>query len=250
MSVADSGVAAIILAAGMGTRMRSDRPKVMHHLAGRPIVAHVARAAATRAGVIVVVVGPGMDEVAGAVRVAAPGCEVRVAIQAERRGTGDAVRAARGVLGAFAGDVLVLLGDVPLIRAATIERIIAARRAAMAGVAVVGMRPPVPGAYGRMVVAADGTLARIVEAREATADELALDLCNSGLIDIDGAVLPLVEKITNANAKGEFYLTDIVALARAAGRTAISVEAPYEELVGINTPEELAAAEALYHARP
>src|ERR1700679_3845778 len=169
----DRPLAVVVLAAGKGTRMRSALPKVLHKVAGRSMVGYViAVAEALGADRVVVVIGPGMDAAAAAVR------PHSVAIQHEQNGTADAVKAARGVLESFAGDVLVLYGDVPLIQAETLARMRAERRDE--AVTVLGIRVPAPSAYGRLVTAKDGTLERIVEALDANEAERTIDLCNSG----------------------------------------------------------------------
>ncbi len=238
--------AVVILAAGLGTRMKSDLPKVMHRLAGRPMIAHLLEGLAGLAFErTVVVVGPGMDTVAATV--APHPCVV----QADRLGTAHAVLAARSELAGFDGDVVILYGDTPLMAPATLEKMLAARRAAPhPAVVVLGFRPDDPGLYGRLMVGADGTLERIVEARDATPAERARDLCNSGVFAVDGGRLfGLLERVGNDNAKGEFYLPDIVALARADGQTCAVVEGGEEELLGIDSRTGLAHAEAIVQDR-
>jgi len=244
--------AAIVLAAGEGTRMNSARPKVLHELAGRPMIRHVIEAvrpldpAAT-----IVVLGPGMDAVAQAVAPAA------TAVQHPPRGTGDAVKSARAALApavaaeASIRDVLVLFGDTPLLRPETLAHLLAERRRAPeAAVVAAGMRPADPSPYGRLVLAADGDLDRIVEARDASPEERAIGLCNGGIMAIDAARLfDLVDRIGNDNAKREYYLTDIVEIARAQGLRCRVAELPADELIGINTRVELAAAEAIFQDR-
>ncbi|MFO1152077.1 MAG: bifunctional UDP-N-acetylglucosamine diphosphorylase/glucosamine-1-phosphate N-acetyltransferase GlmU [Rhodospirillales bacterium] len=238
--------AVLVLAAGLGTRMKSALPKVMHRIAGEPMVNTVVKTAeALGPERVIVVIGDGMDAVSAAV---APHPTV---VQAEPRlGTGHAVMAARPLLHDFVGDVLVCYGDTPLIEPATLERLLAARRASPdMAVAVLGFRPADPSAYGRLVLAADGTLERIVEAKDATPEELAVTLCNSGVMAIDGRLLfGLLDRISNENAKGEYYLTDIVAIARADGFRCAVVDGREDELIGINNREDLAAAEAILQA--
>jgi len=244
--MAETRTAAVVLAAGKGTRMKTELPKVLHKLAGRPMIAHVlANLAPLGCERIVVVVGPGMESVGGAV---APHA---TALQAEPLGTGHAVLAAWSALEGFAGDVLVVYGDCPFISSATIGKLIARRRAADGpAVVVLGMRPADPAQYGRLVLGADGLLEAIVEYRDANAEQRAITLCNSGVMAIDGARLfGLLDRVGNANAKGEYYLTDIVAIARADGAACAVVEAPADELIGINSRAELAAAEAILQNR-
>jgi bifunctional UDP-N-acetylglucosamine pyrophosphorylase/glucosamine-1-phosphate N-acetyltransferase len=243
--MSDQKAAAILLAAGKGTRMKSRLPKVMHRIAGRPLVSHVlASLAPLGLARAVVVIAPGMDDVAAEV---APN---KTAFQTEQLGTGHAVRAAEQALGDFAGDVLVVYGDTPFVTTATLRRMLERRRQSdNPAVVVLGMRPRDPSGYGRLVQSADGMLDRIVEHKDASEAERAIGLCNSGVMAIDGRILwPLLGRLTNTNAKGEFYLTDIVGLARGDGRGCAIVEAPEEELLGINSRVELAAAEALFQA--
>ncbi len=243
--------AAIVLAAGKGTRMKSDVPKVMHALANRPLVQHVLAALAPLAPErTVVVLAPGMDAVAAAVAPAG------TAIQAAPLGTGDAAKsglaAIDDLLAAQAvADVLVLFGDTPLITTATLEALLEERRRAPAAAAVVlGMRPGDPAEYGRLVLSASGVLEAIVEAKDADAEQRRIGLCNSGVMAIDaGHVRALVGAIGNDNAKGEYYLTDIVAIARRQGLPCRVVEAPVDELAGINSRADLAAAEAIMQRR-
>jgi len=238
----DTPVAALILAAGLGTRMKSARPKVMHPLAGRPMVAHLLEtigALAPERVAVVVGPGPGMDEVAAAV---APH---PVCVQTERLGTGDAVKAGRAQLAGFTGPVLVLYGDTPLVSAGTMGAA-AGACAGGAAVVVVGFRPSDGGDYGRLVTDDKGALTGIVEAKDATAAQLEIGLCNSGLMAISGQHLfALLDAIGTDNAKGEYYLTDIVALAHGKGLETAVVEAEESELMGINSRGELAVAEAV-----
>jgi bifunctional UDP-N-acetylglucosamine pyrophosphorylase/glucosamine-1-phosphate N-acetyltransferase len=240
----DRRAAAVILAAGLGTRMKSALPKTLHPILGRPMVAHVA-ATAEAAGLdpVVVVVGPEMSAVADAV----PG--YRIAVQNERRGTAHAVRQARDALQDFDGTVVVLYGDTPLITAATVEHLIRAREEREAGVAVLGFRAADPGSYGRLITGDDG-LRAIVEAKEATAEQLRIDLCNSGVMAFDGKrIWSWLDRIGDDNAKGEFYLTDAVALARDDGYRCIVVEGDETEFLGVNSRAELAACEKIAQDR-
>ncbi len=242
--------AAIILAAGKGTRMRSDLPKVLHPLAGRPMLAHLLD---TLAGLdlarSVVVIGENMDAVAEAAR---PHTTV---VQSEQLGTGYAVLAARQAMadkgGDFDDDVLVLFGADPLISAETIARMIEARRQNPEPVIVVlGFESQAPAAYGRLITAQDGSLDAIVEANEATAEQLDIRLCNSGVMLIDGAHLwRLLERVQDANVKGEYYLTDIIALARAEGLACAVTISAEDELLGIDDRADLACAEAYVQNR-
>jgi len=240
MSTAD--IAAVVLAAGMGTRMKSDRPKVLHPVAGRPMIHHVLAAIGPLgAARTAVVVGPGMADVAASV---AP---VETAVQTDRLGTADAVKAARGALDGFTnGTVLIVYGDTPLLRTDTLRRMLAAR-AAGAAVVVLGFRPDDPTGYGRLIVGDGGQLEAIVEDRDATDEQRAIDLCNSAVMAIDAAHLfPLIDRIGNDNAKGEFYLTDIVGLARGEGLDCAVIEADADELMGVDSRADLARAEAIW----
>src|SRR5262245_19977534 len=195
----ETPVAAVVLAAGRGTRMKTELPKVLHKLAGRPMIAHaLANLAPLGCQRIVVVIGPGMESLGAAV---APH---PTALQAEPLGTDHAVLAERAALQGFAGDVLVVYGDCPYISSATIGKLIARRRAAdRPAVVVLGMRPADPAQYGRLIVGADGLLEAIVEYRDASPEQRAITLCNSGVIAIDGqrlfALLDRVGKIGRAH---------------------------------------------------
>ena len=239
-------VLSVILAAGEGTRMRSALPKVLHRLAGRPLVEHVLRAAmALGAGSRAVVVGPDMEAVAEVVSAVDPGA--RVFVQNERLGTAHAVLAAREALDEGADELLVLFGDTPFLTPETLGRL----RGAVAGgaaVAVLGFRPPDPAGYGRLVVR-NGMLEAIREERDASDDERAIGLCNAGVMAFGNAALGLIERIGCDNAKREYYLTDAVALARADGLGVAVIEAEAEEVVGINTRAQLAEAEAILQRR-
>jgi bifunctional UDP-N-acetylglucosamine pyrophosphorylase/glucosamine-1-phosphate N-acetyltransferase len=231
-------IAVVVLAAGKGTRMKSRLPKVMHALAGRPMIAHLLDTVAELAPAkVVVVVGPGMDDVAAAVA-PHPTC-----VQADQNGTGDAVRAARAEIEGFDGTVLVLYGDTPLVTAETMRRV-AGACAGGAAVSVLGFRPSRFHQYGRLITDGDGNLTAIVEARDATPDQLEVNLCNSGVMAFDGRHLfGLLDRLDTDNAKGEYYLTDTVALACDAGHAAVAVEGSEGELLGINSRADLAFAE-------
>ena len=237
----------IVLAAGEGTRMRSTLPKVLHAVAGRPMVAHVLDAAlAAGAAQIAVVIGPDHDKVAAEVRRVAPQAEVFV--QVERRGTAHAVLAARAALERGYDDVVVMYGDTPLVRPDTL----AALRVPLAdgaGVAVLGFRPADPTGYGRLVTKG-GDLLAIREEKEASAEERAIGLCNAGLMALDGrTALDLLDRVDDANAKKEFYLTDVVEIARTLGRTAGVCEVAAEDVAGVNSRAQLAEAEAILQQR-
>ena len=234
-------ITAIILAAGHGTRMKSDLPKVMHAIGGRPMISHLV-ATLESIGVrdICAVIGKGMNEVADAV---APHM---TAIQEPARGTGHAVLSAKGTSGDLDGDVMNLLGADPLISPETLQRMIDRRQSPdNPAVVALGFRPDDAGMYGRLITSDGDTLDAIVEAKEATPEQLAVPLCNSGVFVIDGSVLwSLLERVTDNNAKGEFYLTDIVEIARADGRVCAVVEGDADELIGVDSRRDLAEAEA------
>ena len=239
-------LACVILAAGKGTRMKSDLPKVLHRVAGVPMVGHVLNAVRSLSpDRVVVVVGPGMDSVAA---VAAPAPTV---IQHNQLGTGDALRAAFDELAGFAGDVIVLYGDTPLITTNTLQAMITARSGADdPAVVVLGMRPDDAGAYGRLILNRDGGLERIVEYLDASEEERAVTLCNAGLMAFDGRrMFDLVNAIGNSNAKGEYYLTDVVQIARSRNMACAVVEGSVEEVVGVNSRAELAEVERLLQKR-
>jgi bifunctional UDP-N-acetylglucosamine pyrophosphorylase/glucosamine-1-phosphate N-acetyltransferase len=238
--------AAVVLAAGLGTRMKSDVPKVLHPVAGLPMVGHVLAAlTGIEPKITMVVVAPGMEAVADAV---APAL---TAVQERPLGTADAVCSALSALGDFDGDILVLCGDAPLIKSETLARLAAARRGAGDPAAVVlGMVAKDPGEYGRLVTDESGGLARIVEHHEASAAERAIDLCNAGAYAFDGKRLSgYLSRIGNNNAKGEFYLTDVIALARADGACVAVVKADEDETMGINSRIDLARAEQIMQER-
>ena len=238
--------AAIVLAAAKGTRMKSNLPKVMHRIGGRTLIGHVLDCLAPLGlARIVAVIAPGMDSVEK--EVAPHG----VAFQAEQLGTGHAVGSARETLKDFTGDILVVYGDTPFVATATLQRMFERRKAPdNPAIVVLGMRPADPSGYGRLVLGADSMLDRIVEHKDANETERAIGLANSGVMAIDDAVVwRLIERLDNKNAKREFYLTDLVAHARKDGRRCAVVEAPHEELLGVNSRTELAAAEAMFQAR-
>jgi bifunctional UDP-N-acetylglucosamine pyrophosphorylase/glucosamine-1-phosphate N-acetyltransferase len=236
----------VILAAGQGSRMQSDLPKVLHPLAATPLVVHAMRAGQTLdPAAVVVVVGHGGDAVAKVVLAENP--DAVIVHQHEQLGTAHAVDQARDALAAAAGDVVVLYGDTPFLRPETLEAMLTAR--AQADIVVLGFHAADAGRYGRLVVQGD-RLKRIVEFKDASDEERAITLCNSGVICADRATLfDLIAQVGNANAAGEYYLTDIIALGRAAGLRASVVTCAESETLGINTRAELAQAEAAFQAR-
>ncbi len=242
--MSDTPVALIVLAAGQGSRMNSDLPKVIHPLGGVPMVGHaLAAGRSLEPARVVVVAGHGADLVGKAVAGLDP--EAEIVLQAEQLGTGHAVMQALPALTDFSGKVIVLYGDTPFIG----EETLSALRAHPADVVVLGFEAADPGRYGRLVTGPDG-LERIVEWKDADAATRAIRLCNSGVMAIDAALLrDLTGKLSNDNAAGEYYLTDLVALARAAGRNADVVTCDEAETLGVNTRAELAGAEAAFQAR-
>jgi bifunctional UDP-N-acetylglucosamine pyrophosphorylase/glucosamine-1-phosphate N-acetyltransferase len=237
----------VVLAAGEGTRMRSSRPKVLHAIAGRSLIAHVLSAVGTIDRKTAVVVGPGQEAVAEAAKAVMPGAQLYV--QHERRGTAHAVLAARAALAQGADDVVVAFADTPLIKPETISRLRDAL-AAGAGVAVLGFRPADPTGYGRLIIDAHGMLLAIREEKDASPAEHAIGLCNSGLMALAGdAALAILEQIRDENAKREFYLTEAVAVARAMGLAAVALETEEDEVRGVNTQAQLAEADAVLQRR-
>ena len=237
----------IVLAAGQGTRMNSDLPKVLHPLGGVPLFVHAIESGrALDPDRIVLVTGHGAEAVAAAAR--AHDDTIRIAEQTEQLGTAHAVAATRDAMQGAEGLAVVIYGDTPFLSPDTFTAIRNAQ-AGGADVVVLGFQAADPGRYGRLILT-DGQLDRIVEWKDASPEERAVTLCNSGVVAADaGLLLDLVAHVGNANAAGEYYLTDIVALARARGLSAVAVTCPEAETLGINTRAELAAAEALFQSR-
>jgi bifunctional UDP-N-acetylglucosamine pyrophosphorylase/glucosamine-1-phosphate N-acetyltransferase len=236
--------AAIILCAGKGTRMCSELPKVLHKLAGRPMLSHLLDTLSKIClAQTTIVIGENMSAVAD---IAQPHPAV---VQSRQLGTGHAVLAAREILADrdidFFGDVIVFFGADPLIKADTITQLIKVRRTSPnPSIVVLGFEALDPGAYGRLILNKDGSLDKIVEANDATEEQLNISLCNSGVMLIDGKHLwSLLERIRAANTKGEYYLTDIVSLARDDGLKTSVVFGEEEELLGIDDRIDLACAE-------
>lgn len=236
----------IVLAAGEGVRMRSSLPKVMHRIAGLPMLGHVIAAAKTAGATrLAVVVGPGAAGTESFLAKAAP--EAAVFVQAERLGTAHAVLSAKKAFAPRPDDVVVLYGDTPLVTPETIRRL---RRPLSRGasVAVLGFRPASPTGYGRLIM--DGKqLVAIHEERDASPEERRIGLCNAGLIAFSGDAIRLLGRIGKENAKGEYYLTDLVELANAAGRKVAVIEADADEVIGVNRRAELAEAERIFQVR-
>jgi bifunctional UDP-N-acetylglucosamine pyrophosphorylase/glucosamine-1-phosphate N-acetyltransferase len=241
-------VAALVLAAGQGTRMNSDLPKVLHPMAGRPLLSHVL-AALDDLGVgrTLVVIGHQRERV----RAAFPAAEVEWVEQAEQRGTGHAVLMAGPALEDFAGTLLVVCGDTPLLRAPILHELLQRHRESRASATVLSTRVPDPRGYGRILRAADAgpdAIAAIVEDRDATPEQRAIDEINSGNYAFDyRALTGVLSRLTAHNAQGEYYLTDSVRLLLDGGRAAAVWCAPdYRMLLGINDLPQLAEAERIY----
>lgn len=236
----------VILAAGMGTRMKSDLPKVMHKVAGKPMVNHVTDAAtALGADRVLVVVGPDM-----------PALEAAVAphptfVQADRLGTAHAVQAAREGLKDAKGDVLVLFADNPMFRIETLRKLIAARAEGNYAAAVLGFTPADPTGYGRLSTDPfTGELIAIIEDKDCDEVDRRIGFCNSGVMCFDAEqMFSIVDAIGNNNAKGEYYLTDAIAVAREKGSHCFAIEVDEEETLGVNSRSQLAQAEALMQER-
>lgn len=234
-------LACVILAAGKGTRMSSRLPKVLHKIAGRPLIGWVLEAVQTlNPEKIVVVSGPDMPTLEQALP-----ASVTVAFQVERKGTGDAVRAALPILGGFSGDLLILMGDAPFVSGKTLARLVDLRRGSGAGLAVAAVDDGDPAGYGRVSLDTDGFLRRIVEDKDCTPEEKKIRLWNAGVYCVDGARLARwISRIGNANVQGEYYLTDLPAIAAADGaKTAVLTCGDADEFAGVNTRAQLADLE-------
>ena len=243
----------IVLAAGKGTRMKSDLPKVMHAVAGRSMLGHVL-ACTTAAGssAIATVIGPGMDALR--LETARHSSDTEIFVQMQQRGTADAVLAARDRLARHDGDVLVMFADTPLILPGTVRRLVQALDQG-AEVAVLGFHAKDPVGYGRLItdgLLTDGVanLVAIREHKDATLAERQIDFCNSGVMAFRTPnLLFILDQIGTANASGEFYLTDAIAIMRREGRRGVAVAGQEEEMLGVNTRAHLAAAEAVFQRR-
>lgn len=239
-------LAVVILAAGKGTRMKSSMSKVLHPIAGVPMIKHIITTAESLAPKkIVVVLAPGMDDVAA---VAVPHM---IAIQEQQLGTGDAVKAAVKTLGGFKGDILVLYGDVPLVSAPTLNGLVSHHTNGQFGATVLAMVPPNQKGYGRIFQNADGTLKDIIEEKDATEEQRLVRLVWSGFMIFDGEKLPhYLNQLTNQNAQGEYYLVDVPALMAKDDIKSGVIRGDYAELRGVNNRAQLAELEmAWQHAK-
>jgi bifunctional UDP-N-acetylglucosamine pyrophosphorylase/glucosamine-1-phosphate N-acetyltransferase len=238
----------VVLAAGQGTRMKSALPKVLHKVGGRSMLGHVlALAQGIGADALSVVVGPGMDTVRAEALKHAP--DAKVYVQEQQRGTADAVLAARDALKGHNGDVVVLYADTPLLTADALERL-RARLDDGAGICVLGFDAADPLGYGRLLSDGTGFLSAIREEKDASPAERAVRLCNSGVMAFRlPDLLGVLSRIGNANAKGEYYLTDAVEVARAAGTRAAVVTCAEEDVLGVNSRDQLAVAESIFQRR-
>jgi bifunctional UDP-N-acetylglucosamine pyrophosphorylase/glucosamine-1-phosphate N-acetyltransferase len=246
-----AGALAVILAAGKGTRMKSALPKVMHRVASRPMIAHAVHAAlGAGVGEIAVVVAPGMEAVAAEAQAHAPAA--RAFIQSEALGTAHAVNAARQAFASHPGDVIILYGDTPLIPAEAVLALLEAlARLPAPGLAVLGFEATDPTGYGRILLDEAGRPAAIREHNDATPAERAIRLCNSGVIAMRGGALltSLLDAVEPSNAKNEYYLTDIIALAAARGLPTSLVTCDEEDTLGVNDRRQLARVEAIMQRR-
>lgn len=241
------GTAAIVLAAGAGTRMKSKKPKVVHEVLGKPLVRWVVDAARA-AGVdeVVTVVGHGREQVVPLVE-----ADTAVAVQVEQRGTADAVLACRDALAGFEGSLVVLSGDCPLITAETISALVKTREEGDAAAVVLTMQPENPFGYGRIIRDEDGRVLRIVEQKDASFEEAAVRECNSGFYCFDAkALFEALSEVGSDNAQGEFYLTDVLAICRAKGRSVLGLLAADDgECLGVNSRLQLAEATKIMQRR-
>jgi bifunctional UDP-N-acetylglucosamine pyrophosphorylase/glucosamine-1-phosphate N-acetyltransferase len=240
--------AVVILAAGQGTRMRSDTHKVLHPIASRPLLLHLLdRVDALGADKRVVVVGKGREQVEAAIA----GRDVSLAVQAEQKGTGHAVQQATAALAGYDGPVLILYGDTPFVEADTLRRMLDRLDGPDGpGVVVLASQPADPGKYGRIILGQGDRIARMVEFRDATEEERAVRLCNSGMMAVRAADLfRWLDQVGNDNAAKEYYLPDIVNIAAAESREAVAIEGDPYEAAGVNSRAELAHLELEWQRR-
>lgn len=236
-------VAAVVLGAGKGTRMKSDLPKVMMPLCGKPMIRHIIDAMEEmHADKIITVISPDGELVKKEV------VPHHTCVQKQQLGTGNAVLATKEELKDFTGDVLVIFGDNPITPIEIYQKMIAKRREGYA-VVVLGFTPEDAARYGRLKIE-NGELIKIIEYKDASEEERAIKLCNSGIMCFDGRIMfDILSKIGNENAAGEYYLTDAIAIARAMGKRCAVVECAADEVAGANTREELALLESFLMKR-
>jgi bifunctional UDP-N-acetylglucosamine pyrophosphorylase/glucosamine-1-phosphate N-acetyltransferase len=239
-------VVALVLAAGQGTRMNSDLAKVLHPMAGRPLLGHVLETLdELGVGRVLVVIGHQRERV----RACFADAGIEWVVQAEQRGTGHAVLMAGPALEGFEGTLLVVCGDTPLLRAQTLDALLTRHASSGAAVTVLSMRLPDPSGYGRIIRGEDDAIAAIVEHRDATAAQREIDEVNSGVYAFDyPALAEVLADLTAHNDQGEYYLTDTVGLLKRRGKDArVVCAADHRELMGINTVDQLAEAERAWH---
>ncbi|MES2327793.1 MAG: bifunctional UDP-N-acetylglucosamine diphosphorylase/glucosamine-1-phosphate N-acetyltransferase GlmU [Pseudomonadota bacterium] len=240
--------AVIILAAGQGTRMRSDTHKVLHPIAGRPLLLHLLdRVDAIGADRRIIVLGKGREQVEAAIA----GRGVEIVVQAEQKGTGHAVQQAADALAGYDGPVIILYGDTPFVESTTLERMLDRLDAPdQPGLVVLASSPADPLNYGRVILGQGDRIAKMVEFKDASEEERAVRLCNSGMMAVRAADLfRWLKQVGNANAAGEYYLPDIVGVATSEGREAVIVEADPYETAGVNSRAELAQLELEWQRR-
>ena len=239
-------IALVILAAGKGTRMNSDLPKVLHPIAQAPMLVHAMRAGSVLSPErTVIVTGHGSEAVAKVAQ--DEDGDARIAVQEEQLGTAHAVGQARTALDGFDGDIVVLYGDTPFLQPDTLERMVEAR--SRNDLVILGFDAADPARYGRLVMNGD-TLERIVEFKDASDEERAITFCNSGLLACNAQLLfPLIDAVENNNASGEYYLTDVVEIARKRGLNVTAVACDEAQTLGVNSRADLAAADAVFQAR-
>jgi bifunctional UDP-N-acetylglucosamine pyrophosphorylase/glucosamine-1-phosphate N-acetyltransferase len=238
----------VILAAGKGTRMKSALPKVLHQIAGLSMLGHIIKTATGAANHnVAIVIGPDMEPVRAEAARLVP--EAEIFVQENQLGTAHAVLAARAAIAAHAGDVVVLFADTPLLQASTLSHL-RARLDTETPLAVLGFHAADPAGYGRLVTDPSGALLAVREDKDASEAERNITLCCSGVMAFrGGGMLPLLERIANDNAQREYYLTDAVELATKSGFKAAAIVCSEDEVLGINSREQLAAAEAIYQGR-
>ena len=237
--MSENQIAAIILGAGKGTRMKSDLPKVMMPVCGKPMIRHILDTLeAANVSKIVTVIAPDGDLVKKEVS------PYQTCVQIHQQGTGDAVKSAKELLKGFEGDILVIFGDQPLYTTNTISKLVNKRREGYS-IVCLGFTPDDPARYGRLIME-NGELKRIVEYKDANEEERAVRFCNSGMMCFDGRIMfDILDEITNENAAQEYYLTDAIAIALSKGLKCSAVECSVDEAAAANTREELAMLETL-----